>query len=42
MVAFTDMDEVAFTDMDDPGDVQERLAKMVELEEDIFIIGFHH
>jgi hypothetical protein len=32
---------VAFTDMDDPGVVQERLAKLVELEEDIFIAGFH-
>jgi hypothetical protein len=32
---------VAFTDMDDPGIVQERLAQLVELEEDKFIGGFH-
>jgi hypothetical protein len=32
---------VAFTDMDDPGAVQERLAQLVELEEDRFIAGFH-
>ena len=32
---------VAFTDMDDPGIVQERLAQLVELEEDIFVTGFH-
>jgi hypothetical protein len=32
---------VAFTDMDDTGTVQERLAQLVELEEDIFIVGFH-
>jgi transposase InsO family protein len=31
----------SFTDMDDPGAVQERLAQMVELEEDRFIAGFH-
>jgi hypothetical protein len=32
---------VAFTDMDDTGVVQERLAQLVELEEDRFIAGFH-
>jgi hypothetical protein len=32
---------VAFTDMDDPGAIQERLAQLVELEEDIFVAGFH-
>jgi hypothetical protein len=32
---------VAFTDMDDTGYVQERLAQLIELEEDIFITGFH-
>jgi transposase InsO family protein len=32
---------VAFTDMDDPGVVQERLAQLVELEEDRFIVVFH-
>jgi hypothetical protein len=32
---------VAFTDMDDPGTIQERLARLVELEEDILIVGFH-
>jgi hypothetical protein len=32
---------VAFTDMDDIGIVQERLARLVELEEDRFIAGFH-
>jgi hypothetical protein len=32
---------VAFTDMDGTGTVQERLAQLVELEEDIFIGGFH-
>jgi transposase InsO family protein len=31
---------VAFTDMDDTGVVHERLAQLVELEEDIFIVGF--
>jgi hypothetical protein len=31
----------AFTDMDDPGAVQERLAQLIELEEDILIVGFH-
>jgi hypothetical protein len=31
----------AFTDMDDTGDVQDRLAQLVELEEDRFIEGFH-
>jgi hypothetical protein len=32
---------VAFTDMDDTGVVQERLAQLVELEEDRFVAGFH-
>jgi hypothetical protein len=32
---------VAFTDMDDTGVVRERLAQLVELEEDKFIVGFH-
>jgi hypothetical protein len=32
---------VSFTDMDDTSVVQERLAQLVELEEDIFIVGFH-
>jgi hypothetical protein len=31
----------SFTDMDDLGTVQERLAYLAELEEDIFIVGFH-
>jgi transposase InsO family protein len=31
----------AFTDMDDPGAIQERLAQLVELEEDKFVAGFH-
>jgi hypothetical protein len=31
----------AFTDMDDIGAIQDRLAKLVELEEDRFIAGFH-
>jgi hypothetical protein len=31
----------AFTYMDDTGIVQERLAQLVELEEDRFIAGFH-
>jgi hypothetical protein len=31
----------SFTDMDDTGAVRERLAQLVELEEEIFIIGFH-
>jgi hypothetical protein len=31
----------AFTDMDDIGVVQERLAQLVKLEENIFIVGFH-
>jgi hypothetical protein len=31
----------AFTGMDDTGFVQERLAQLVELEEDRFIAGFH-
>jgi hypothetical protein len=33
---------VAFIDMDDTGVVHERLAQLVELEEDRFIAGFHH
>jgi hypothetical protein len=32
---------VSFTDMDDTGIVRERLAQLVELEEDRFIAGFH-
>ena len=32
---------VAFTDMDDLCVIQERLAQLVELEEDKFIAGFH-
>jgi hypothetical protein len=32
---------IAFTYMDDTGIVQERLAQLVELEEDRFIAGFH-
>ena len=32
---------VAFTNMDDTGIVRERLAQLVELEEDRFIAGFH-
>jgi hypothetical protein len=35
------MRTVAFIDMDDPGIFQERLAQLVELEEDKFIAGFH-
>jgi transposase InsO family protein len=31
----------AFIDMDDTGTIQERLAQLVELEEDNFIAGFH-
>jgi hypothetical protein len=31
----------SFIDMDDTGIVQERLAKLVELEEDRFVVGFH-
>jgi hypothetical protein len=31
----------SFKDMDDIGVVQERLAQLVELEEDRFIVGFH-
>jgi transposase InsO family protein len=31
----------AFTDMDEIGTIQERLAQLVELEEDRFIVGFH-
>jgi transposase InsO family protein len=33
---------VAFIDMDYIGTAQERLAQLVELEEDKFITGFHH
>jgi hypothetical protein len=32
---------VAFTNMDDTSLVRERLAQLVELEEDRFIVGFH-
>ena len=32
---------VAFTDMDDTGAIHERLAQLVELEEDRFITSFH-
>jgi hypothetical protein len=32
---------VAFTDIDGTSIVQERLAQLVELEEDRFIAGFH-
>jgi transposase InsO family protein len=32
---------IAFTDMDDIGIVKERLMQLIELEEDIFIVGFH-
>jgi transcription antitermination factor NusG len=32
---------IAFKNMDDTGVVQERLEKLVELEEDKFITGFH-
>jgi hypothetical protein len=32
---------VAFIDMDDTGAVQDRLAQLLELEEDKFIAGFH-
>jgi transposase InsO family protein len=32
---------VSFTEMDDTGIVQERLAQLVELEEDKFVVGFH-
>jgi hypothetical protein len=31
----------AFTDMDDIGAIHERLAQLVELEEDKFIASFH-
>jgi hypothetical protein len=31
----------SFTDMDDTGIVRERLAQLVELEEDRFIARFH-
>jgi transposase InsO family protein len=31
----------AFTYMDDTGAIQERIVQLFELEEDIFIIGFH-
>ena len=32
---------VAFTGMDETGAFQERLAQLLELEEDRFIVGFH-
>jgi hypothetical protein len=32
---------VAFTDMDDTGAISERISQLVELEEDIFMEGFH-
>jgi hypothetical protein len=32
---------IAFANMDDTGIVQESLAQLVELEEDIFVAGFH-
>jgi hypothetical protein len=32
---------VSFTDTDDIGVVRERLAQLIELEEDRFITGFH-
>jgi hypothetical protein len=32
---------VSFTDMDGTGVVQERIAQLIEIEEDIFIAGFH-
>jgi hypothetical protein len=32
---------VAYTDMDDIGTVRDRLAQLVELEEDRFVAGFH-
>jgi transposase InsO family protein len=32
---------VAFIDMDDTVSIHERLAQMIELEEDRFIVGFH-
>jgi hypothetical protein len=32
---------VSFTYMDDTGIVQERLVQLLELEEDMFIAGFH-
>jgi hypothetical protein len=31
----------AFTGMDDTDVVQEKLAQLMELEEDMFIVGFH-
>jgi hypothetical protein len=31
----------SFTDMDDTGAIQERLAQLVDLEEDRFVAGFH-
>jgi hypothetical protein len=32
---------VAFTDMDDTRAIQERLAQLIEMEEDMFIVGFN-
>jgi hypothetical protein len=32
----------AFIGMDDTGAIQERLSQLVELEEDKFVLGFHH
>jgi hypothetical protein len=32
---------VSFTGMDETSSIQERLAQLVELEEDIFIVGFY-
>jgi hypothetical protein len=32
---------VAFTCMDDTGVIQDRLTQLIELEEDMFIAGFH-
>jgi hypothetical protein len=31
----------AFTEMDDIDIVKERLAQLIELEENIFVVGFH-
>jgi hypothetical protein len=31
----------SFTDMDDTGTIRENISQLVELEEDIFIAGFH-
>jgi hypothetical protein len=32
---------VSFIDMDDTGAIRERIAQLVELEEDRFIVGFY-